>query len=123
MISGGAGADYIVGGYGSDELYGGSGFDTFVYRDVHDTNDVIYDFEFGDMLDFRGIDANPTTVGDDAFAWAGSAPAAHSLWAVQQNANWVIYGDTDGDLATTEFMVTLQNASGSFGPNQPGIFL
>src|SRR5205085_6569669 len=78
IISGGDGADYIVGGFGSDELYGGAGFDTFVYRDVRDTGDVIYDFQFGDMLDFREIDADPTAAGDEAFAWSAYGPASHS---------------------------------------------
>ena len=123
VISGGAGADIITGGFGFDELYGGAGFDWFDFNDLRDTNDVIYDFQYGETLDFRNIDANPLLAGDQAFGWSAAGPAGHSLWAEQQGANWTIYGDTDGDLTTAEFMVTLQNAGSNFGPNYPGLFL
>ncbi len=48
-INGNAGDDTIVGGAGADILYGGTGSDTFVYT-AGDGNDVIMDYDVGDII-------------------------------------------------------------------------
>jgi VCBS repeat-containing protein len=101
--------DDIWGGFGADQLSGGGGADTFHFIDVRDTNDTISDFVLGtDLLDFQGIDANSaTSPANEAFTWNGTTATAHGLWFVVSGGNTVIYGDTDGNAATAEFMVTL----------------
>ena len=49
MLYGQAGNDSLWGGNGNDSLYGGDGNDTFVYK-PGTGNDVILDYEDGDML-------------------------------------------------------------------------
>ena len=110
-IVGGNSNDILVGGYGADTMTGGGNFDTFVFNSALDTGDRITDFFYGmDKLDFRAIDANSALAGDQAFLWSrGGVAAANSLWAVRQGPDTIIFGDTDGNLATAEFMLTLQN--------------
>jgi VCBS repeat-containing protein len=109
-LVGGGNNDILVGGYGADTMTGGGNLDTFVFNSTLDTGDRITDFLYGvDKLDFRGIDANSAIAGDQAFLWSHNGAAANSLWAVQQGADTVIFGDTDGNLNTAEFMLTLQN--------------
>ena len=61
-----------------------------------------------DRLDFTAIDANSvTSPTNEAFTWNGTTATAHGLWFVVSGGNTVIYGDTDGNAATAEFMVTL----------------
>jgi VCBS repeat-containing protein len=110
ILIGGGNNDVLVGGYGADTMTGGANLDTFVFNSVLDSGDRITDFGYSvDKLDFRGIDSDPGLAGDQAFSWSHNGAAAHSLWAVQQGADTVIFGDTDGNLGTAEFMVTLQN--------------
>ena len=82
-LSGGAGDDIINGGAGTDYLTGGSGSDTFI-GDVNGATyvtkrgtlslDVITDFVSGtDKIDLRGIDADATSFGDQAFKFGGSS--------------------------------------------------
>lgn len=109
-IIGGGNNDVLVGGYGADTMTGGGNIDTFVFNSALDTGDRITDFLYGvDKLDLRGIDANPGLAGDQAFLWSHGVAAANSLWAFRQGADTVIFGDTDGNLNTAEFMLTLQN--------------
>jgi hypothetical protein len=68
---------------------------------VRDTNDTISDFVHG--IDKIDVDA----LGFNAPVNASAFSAAHDLiWSVQ-GGNTVILGDTDGDLTTAEFMITL----------------
>ena len=48
-LYGDAGNDTLYGGAGNDSLWGGAGKDTFIYT-RGDGNDVIYNFESGDLL-------------------------------------------------------------------------
>ena len=105
-IYGDYGDDRIVGGAGADVLTGGSGADTFVYLSITDTGDAIWDYsQTLDRLDLSAIDANTNVDGDQAFTWAGGVPAAYSLWMVDEASNKIMYGDTDGDATTAEFMI------------------
>ncbi|MFC3691446.1 calcium-binding protein [Chenggangzhangella methanolivorans] len=75
-LSGGAGKDIILGGRGADVLSGGSGDDIFKFGDVHDSGigkkaDVIVDFEDGDRINLKGVDANPNEPNDQAFDFIG----------------------------------------------------
>jgi len=119
VIVGGAGADVIYGGAGADTLTGGAGNDTFAYINaIHSTQaarDTITDFTLGDVIDLSGIDANSTTVGNDAFAFIGTGSftsVAGQLRAEDQgNGNWLLFGDVDGD-GVADFSVLVQVTDG-----------
>jgi VCBS repeat-containing protein len=97
--------DLIVGGYGADTLSGAQGADRFAYLSVRDTNDTILDFVHGtDVIDVDALNFN-TPVNSGAFT------AAHDLVWFVQGGNTVVLGDTDGDLTTAEFMVTLNGVT------------
>jgi Ca2+-binding RTX toxin-like protein len=66
------GDNRITGGGGADWLVGAAGADTFVYQSISDgPGDSIRDFAQGaDRIDLSAIDADPTTGGDDLFAFA-----------------------------------------------------
>jgi Ca2+-binding RTX toxin-like protein len=111
-IFGQAGNDLIVGGYGADLLDGGSGADTFKYLDLKDTNDTISGFVSGsDKIDLQALDANSNVGGDQAFAWGGQQTGqyvqAHSVTWFTSGGNVTVLADTDGDLTTAEFSITL----------------
>jgi VCBS repeat-containing protein len=117
-ISGGANRDIIYGGYGADIISGGADIDTFFYTSVLDTGDTISDFSGagvlgGDILSLSGIDANSTLAGNNAFAFGGTTATANGVWYSTSGGNAVLYADTDGDLLTIEFAITL-NAVTSF---------
>ncbi len=70
------------------------------------TADVIVDFGATDVLDLSGLDANTDTVGDDAFATTlvvGAFTAAGQL----RFDNGVLFGNTDSDFNTVEFVIRL----------------
>jgi hypothetical protein len=112
-IDGGAGNDRIIGGRGNDLLTGGSGADTFVVlnESVFWTKnpmgktletDFVYDLNKaeGDRLDLSAVDADATTVGDQAFhlvgaftKHAGEMTLAYSASAKQTTLSL----DVDGD--------------------------
>ena len=50
---------------------------------------------------------------DDGFAWGGNTATANGLWFVQNGANAVIYGDTDGNTATDELTIILAGVTAS----------
>jgi VCBS repeat-containing protein len=120
-IYGQGGSDRIYGGYGADILTGGGGGDTFFYLDTKDTNDTIKDYDPGpDTINLQAIDANIFAVGNQAFSWGGTDAQSFGLWFKQDGANTVLYGDTDGDFTTAEFMLTLENFSGYGAYTAPG---
>ncbi|MFN7228850.1 MAG: calcium-binding protein [Synechococcaceae cyanobacterium] len=95
VLSGDGGANAIEGGGGNDRMRGGAGLDTASYSGAAAGNDTlsggggadrfvvgptpaaadadtVTDFVSGsDLLDLRAIDADPTTVTDDALVWVG----------------------------------------------------
>jgi len=112
-------ADVIVGGFGADMLTGGNGADTFRFLSTLDTGDTIFGFVSTlagggtinmDKFDFSAIDAIPGG-GDNAFLWGGSVAGptvvANSITWYTTGGNTIILADTDGNVGTAEFMVTL----------------
>ena len=110
-IDGGGGNDNILGRAGADTLTGGAGLDYFHYQRVDESNaangiDKIVDFTVGaagEKIDLSGIDANTSAGadGNQAFTFIGTGTAfnhiAGELRVVQENGNWFVQGDTDGD--------------------------
>jgi len=82
FMYGGDGADTLFGGAGADYLDGGEKIDTFVYTIVTQSTlgamDMIADFKEGkDIIDLSAIDANTSSLQDNAFylveAFSGAA--------------------------------------------------
>ena len=59
VIYGGLGEDKITGGGGVDTIYGGDSNDQFIYTELIDAGDVIYDFTTGDTMVFVYEPAHP----------------------------------------------------------------
>ena len=126
LIYGGSGADSIVGGLGNDTIYGGYGADTmtggtsadtFMFSTLFDSGDTITDFVAGtDKLNLSGIDANSATTGtNDAFSLFANTATVHAnsvnYW--QSGGNTIIQTDSDGNVATVEFTLTLTGFTAS----------
>ncbi|MEP0963615.1 MAG: calcium-binding protein [Roseobacter sp.] len=124
FLDGGAGNDILVGGNGSDRLVGGSGQDilrgqanndTFVFTTAEDSafgsTDLIDGIDGvgssgGDVIDLSAIDADFSSIGDQAFTFFGELTMAQGL-AAGVGALWVedvanqtrVYGLIDADNA------------------------
>ena len=107
-LAGGRGRDVLEGGGGADTLIGGAGADRFVFnRAAHSTGqdgatDLVIGFNTakGDLIDLRGMDANSTRSGDQAFTFLGAAAfgnEAGELRALRQGNQTMILGDVNGD--------------------------
>lgn len=86
-LHGGYGNDFLIGGAKADTLWGNAGADTFIFETATDLGlghtDVIKDFSRtqGDKIDLRGIDANTTIAGNQAFTFVnGPSDRAGDLW-------------------------------------------
>ncbi len=124
-IYGGSGADTITGGGGNDQIYGGfgadsinadTGNDTIHYLSTNDTNDVITNFTHGsDKIDLSAIDADGSTPSNDTFLFGGQVSGAvvqaHSVTWSTDGVNTEVYADTDGNLSTAEFHITLSGVT------------
>ncbi len=105
LLRGGAGADRLIGGTGRDVIYGGtdSDSDIFLFRSTAESTpgaarDLLHDFTNGiDKIDLHLIDADTTLVGNQAFAFSASGPAAHSVWVVDVGAHLIVRADVNGD--------------------------
>lgn len=99
------GDDILIGQSGGDTLTGGAGADIFQFDSVSDIGfgvETIVDFSSaqGDRIDLRGIDANLSVGGDQAFTFIGEAlfhKVAGELRATALGAGYVIQGDVNGD--------------------------
>jgi len=119
----GGGIDILHGDLGADSLSGGGGEDKFVYDSAAESTagsmDHILDFEAGtDLVDLTKIDANTLAAGDQAFSWIGSsafagtgAASAGQLRAYQNNGEWFVEGDTNGD-GTADLVIHLSVTGG-----------
>ncbi|MCC7425487.1 MAG: calcium-binding protein [Alphaproteobacteria bacterium] len=106
-LFGAAGNDTLLGGGASDKLYGGADADTFLYLDLADSTadfagrDVLYDFVEGtDVIDLSALDADNSTVDNDAFTFVGSGPftGAGQIRFDVGTAGVIVYANVDGDL-------------------------
>ena len=110
MLRGGLGDDVLTGSAGGDTLVGGGGDDTFDFNALFElglgsTRDVIRGWNAGDVIDLRGIDANPAVYGDQAFQFRGSN-AFNGTRQVRYE-NGVLQFNTDADLAADyEIVIT-----------------
>jgi Ca2+-binding RTX toxin-like protein len=109
-LVGGAGIDKLVGGAGGDILTGGADRDVFDFNSIRESTkalagrDVITDFVHRvDDLDFRTIDADKTTSGNQHFSFIGTDGFSHEageLRIVKHNRPGTINDKTfvDGDV-------------------------
>jgi serralysin len=108
-LTAGEGNDRLVGGAGDDTMYGGRGADTFLFLDARDVGtdpagtDMIVDFNHaeGDRIDLSAIDADVTSVGQQAFTFIGDSgftnTAGELRYAFVENHQTVLMADVDGD--------------------------
>jgi Ca2+-binding RTX toxin-like protein len=120
-LSGGAGNDTLIGRGGADYLIGGAWADTFVFAAATDiggvggaTSDVVADFANGDRLDFTAIDANASSVTNDAFTFIGAAGFTRHEGELRYEvdaatAQTYVQGDLNGD-GSADFQLTLLGA-------------
>ncbi|MFB2550151.1 M10 family metallopeptidase C-terminal domain-containing protein [Ensifer soli] len=106
ILRGDAGDDRLSGDLGADKLTGGRGADVFVFGDAAASTpletDLIVDFRRAekDRIDLRGIDADLTLSGDQAFDPIGYkvfSGAAGELRFSRQSGKTLVEGDLDGD--------------------------
>jgi Ca2+-binding RTX toxin-like protein len=101
-IFGGTGNDTLTGGTGKDVVTGGTQADIFVIRSAAEsagsTRDTFTDFRAEDVVDLRGVDANRSLAGNQAFALRSAFTGRAGELVLQVDAsNTYAYGDTDGD--------------------------
>lgn len=115
VLTAGGGNDTLFGALGADRLTGGGGNDSFVYLSATESTaasrDFILDFAAGDRIDLQRMDAVAGTPENEAFNFIAGAftNVAGQLRAVQQGADWLVEGDTDGDgVANFTLLVTTQ---------------
>lgn len=117
-LEGGMGNDTLDGGSGRDQMYGGADAvrDVFIFRAPAETpvgaqRDQIMQFRAGqDDIDLSLIDAHITRAGNQAFAFSGTAAAAHSVWYVKQAGGVLVRGDTNGN-KTADFEIWVDDAT------------
>nr|WP_298144470.1 M10 family metallopeptidase [uncultured Pseudomonas sp.] len=113
-LSGGDGNDLLIGGLGTDTIYGGSGADRFDFNallemGLNSLRDVIGDFNSseGDQIDLSTLDADASTITNDAFNFIGSAAFSSTNAAGELRfADGILYGSTNAD-ASAEFEIQL----------------
>ena len=95
-LNGAGGNDTLVSARGPDSLYGGDGNDVFKYYGVADLDgDAILDFEHGDKINLKAIDAIAGTTTNDAFRLVSeSSGAAGEVWIKEEYGNTHIFADT-----------------------------
>jgi microcystin-dependent protein len=120
-INGGLDGDKITGRGGADILTGGDGSDVFKYDAIADSGigsaaDRITDYAVGvDRLNFKDIDPDGVTAGDQAFTFIGAA--AFGATGVAQiryltaGADIIVQADANGDGAA-DMEIILQGIGG-----------
>lgn len=117
-LEGGTGQDMLEGGAGRDLLFGGVDAvrDVFVFRARAETavgtqRDKIFEFRAGqDDIDLSLLDANTGRSGNQAFAYSGTAAAAHSVWYAKQADGVLVRGDVNGN-KTADFEIWVDDAT------------
>lgn len=101
LLIGNDGANLLIGGRGNDTLTGGAGNDTFRCIATASTAgkiDRITDFSIGsDLLDLKGIDANTTRRGNQAFVFRGEAPFSRAGQLRYEASQGVLSAELNGD--------------------------
>lgn len=118
-LRGGTGNDQLTGGGGRDLLTGGTGADRFIFTSAAhtgrgaDRRDVITDFGGNDRIDLRGIDADLTRGGNQAFDFIGTRGFADAgdLRIKRDGADRIVQVDRDGDGAT-DFEIRMADLGG-----------
>lgn len=114
VIQGRGGNDILIGSSGADALNGGAGRDVFAFHlssdSIPQARDIVQDFAPGqDLIDLRLIDADSTTMGDQAFSFISGT--LFTAVAGQLNfLNSVLAGDLNGD-GVADFEVSIPNIS------------
>jgi Ca2+-binding RTX toxin-like protein len=103
ILDGGLSNDTLIGGLGKDFLTGGAGADIFKFISANETGitsatrDTISDFTTGiDKIDLSAI---------DCFSYIGNSP--FSAAGQIRYVGGILSGNTDANLATTEFSIAL----------------
>lgn len=103
VIRGNAGNNLLTGGQGADQLFGGAGADVFNYDYSWETGttagslDAIRDFEAGDRIRLRSIDANWLADGDQKFRLDGNGDfAAGEIRITGQTGRLLVELNLDG---------------------------
>ena len=100
MLVRGDGFDNIIlGTTGNDTLVGGGGRDVFVFQKAMGW-DTIQDFARGDRIDLRGLDADATRAGNQAFDFIGTdwLEGSGDLGVYRDRGGWTsVQGDVNGD--------------------------
>ncbi len=121
QLVGGSGNDWLHGGNGNDALFGGQGADLFVFTALTPIQiafggrDAIMDFERGrDRISVAGIDADSTTVGNQAFAYICSQTFTGKAGELRigvniMNGDLTIEGDVSGD-GILDFRIALNGS-------------
>lgn len=126
-LAGGDGDDRLLGGDGRDVLFGGAGRDvldagrdrdrdTFVFRAVEDSGrgrarDRLDGFDSGeDVIKLRGIDADTSRGGNQAFAFSEDERTANAVWLQDKGAHVVLRADVDGD-ARSDFELLVRDVA------------
>jgi len=114
-LSGGAGADTLIAGAGADRIAGGDGADRFQFSSLDastvSARDVIVDFQAGDTIDLRKIDAI-TGGSDEGFKLVSTfTHAAGQLTANLDGDHYVVQGDVNGD-GLADFAINVYASKG-----------
>ena len=113
-IEGNEGHDYLYGGEGDDYLTGGAGKDRFVYDDIGDGDDTIYDFQVGtgtnaDVLDLAALltydPNNPNHDINDFISFIVGSISGDTITKLNIDAN--------GDGSGTDVSILLRDVTGT----------
>lgn len=118
-LLGGNGDDILHGGQGADRLVGGGGADVYQFASVDDSPEikierdrVAFHNHEGDTIDLSAIDADSTTIGDDAFHLVKSFHGvAGELIKVATNVGFLVEGDVNGD-GHADFAISVHTIDG-----------